>query len=37
MSKDMIRQTEIIRHRYNRTARFYDLMDKMIPDEYWAG
>ncbi len=28
----MTQQTEIIRRRYNRTARFYDLMDKMIPD-----
>jgi len=24
--------TEVIRRRYNRTARFYDWMDKMIPD-----
>lgn len=28
----MNEQTEVIRRRYNRTARFYDLMDKMIPD-----
>ena len=32
MDQDMLLQTEIIRARYNRTARFYDLMDKMIPD-----
>jgi ubiquinone/menaquinone biosynthesis C-methylase UbiE len=32
MNDPMKRQTEIIRCRYNRTARFYDLMDKMIPD-----
>jgi len=32
MDQDMQLQTEIIRKRYNRTARFYDLMDKMIPD-----
>lgn len=32
MNKDMISQTEVIRRRYNRTARFYDLMDKMIPE-----
>lgn len=24
--------TEIIKHRYNRTSMFYDLMDKMIPE-----
>ncbi len=32
MDRDMLLQTEIIRKRYNRTARFYDWMDKMIPD-----
>lgn len=32
MDRDMLLQTEIIRRRYNRTARFYDWMDKMIPD-----
>jgi ubiquinone/menaquinone biosynthesis C-methylase UbiE len=26
-------QTDVIRSRYNRTARFYDWMDKMIPDD----
>jgi len=25
-------QSEVIRQRYNRTAKFYDLMDKMIPE-----
>lgn len=29
----MNEQTEVIRRRYNRTARFYDLMDKMIPEK----
>lgn len=28
----MDEQTLVIRRRYNRTARFYDLMDKMIPN-----
>lgn len=28
----MDEQTQVIRRRYNRTARFYDLMDKMIPN-----
>lgn len=32
MDREMLLQTEIIRKRYNRTARFYDWMDKMIPD-----
>ncbi|KYH33783.1 hypothetical protein MOMUL_04930 [Moorella mulderi DSM 14980] len=26
--------TEIIKKRYNRTALFYDWMDRMIPDEW---
>jgi len=30
MDREMLLQTEIIRKRYNRTARFYDWMDKMI-------
>jgi len=32
MNRDMLLQTEIIRNRYNRTAIFYDWMDKMISD-----
>lgn len=32
MDNNISSQTEIIRARYNRTAFFYDLMDKMIPD-----
>ncbi|HWR56980.1 MAG TPA: class I SAM-dependent methyltransferase [Negativicutes bacterium] len=31
MPKRTISQTDIIRNRYNRTALFYDWMDKMIP------
>lgn len=33
MAAENISQTEIIRRRYNRTAMFYDLMDKMISPE----
>jgi ubiquinone/menaquinone biosynthesis C-methylase UbiE len=31
MARELKDQTEIIRQRYNRTALFYDWMDKMIP------
>lgn len=31
MPRESTSQTEIIRQRYNRTALFYDWMDKMIP------
>lgn len=31
MARKVSSQTEIIRQRYNRTALFYDWMDKMIP------
>lgn len=33
MDNNMTMQTDVIRSRYNRTARFYDWMDKMIPDD----
>lgn len=32
MEGNITEQTETIRRRYDRTARFYDLMDKMIPE-----
>lgn len=32
MDRDMRLETEVIRKRYDRTARFYDWMDTMIPD-----
>lgn len=32
MDNDISGQTEIIRRRYDRTARVYDWMDKMIPE-----
>lgn len=32
MDKERELQSEVIRQRYNRTAKFYDLMDKMIPE-----
>ncbi|WP_312198576.1 class I SAM-dependent methyltransferase [Anaerospora hongkongensis] len=32
MDREMELQSEVIRQRYNRTAKFYDLMDKMIPE-----
>ncbi|VBB08258.1 methyltransferase type 11 [Lucifera butyrica] len=30
--EEILLQTEIIRNRYNRRARFYDWMDRMIPE-----
>jgi len=32
VDKERELQSEVIRQRYNRTAKFYDLMDKMIPE-----
>lgn len=32
MDNNTMQETEVIRRRYNRTALFYDLMDKMIPE-----